>query len=346
MSKVLGYDCDGNEIYEYRVLRAIWSNDIDIEQLLDADPRQYCAVVAEDGIAYAISVYDWWNKDLIIERENRKPDSEIPIIIKPISEMENYECAVDSNGNEFYYDLDKDIIKKKLNTLLEKDNELDQVREIAESLDLKFALHDLKKQKKENVNAFDISSNLVFFYPLNDGEPTCTFSFYENEKLVLDNRSEYSQISNLDEIIRQMVKLYNQALDSRIVLDPYYFMLELKDDICEDYHGKVELVITEKAIRNQKLNETNFDEANKYYINHFLDHFIGWNFGLSVNRNEALKKELEELNNKVIDMGIREYAGSGLEVYGYEYEAYNGLQHYNLPTKKVDPKKKKMNKDN
>ena len=25
MSKVLGYDCDGNEIYEYRVLRAIWS---------------------------------------------------------------------------------------------------------------------------------------------------------------------------------------------------------------------------------------------------------------------------------------------------------------------------------
>ena len=45
-------------------------------------------------------------------------------------------------------------------------------------------------------------------------------------------------------------------------------------------------------------------------------------------------------------MGIREYAGSGLEVYGYAYEAYNGLQHYNLPTKKVDPKKKKMNKDN
>ena len=38
MKKVLGYDCDGREIYEYRVLRAIWSNDIDIEELENADP--------------------------------------------------------------------------------------------------------------------------------------------------------------------------------------------------------------------------------------------------------------------------------------------------------------------
>ena len=32
MDYILGYDCDGNEIYEYRVLRAIWSNDIDINE--------------------------------------------------------------------------------------------------------------------------------------------------------------------------------------------------------------------------------------------------------------------------------------------------------------------------
>ena len=225
-------------------------------------------------------------------------------------------------------------------------NELKQVKSIADSLNLKFSFHDLKRVKKEHVNAFEISNNLVYFYPLNDGMPTCGFEFYKNGELVIDNDKEYSQISNLDEILLQMVRIFNQSLDNRIVLDPYYFMLELTDEPCKDYKGNVSLVITEKAIRNQKLNETNFDEANKYYINHFLDHFIGWNFGLSVNRNEALKKELEELNNKVIDMGIREYAGSGLEVYGYEYEAYNGLQHYNLPTKKVDPKKKKMNKDN
>ena len=72
MEYILGYDCDGNEIYEYRVLRAIWSNDIDIKDLEDADPRQYCAIVSDDGIAYAISVFDWWNSDLIRKKEKIK----------------------------------------------------------------------------------------------------------------------------------------------------------------------------------------------------------------------------------------------------------------------------------
>ena len=220
---------------------------------------------------------------------------------------------------------------------------LEQVKEIADYLNLKFAFHDLKKIEMDYTNAFEISNNLVYFYPLNDGMPTCGFEFYKNGELVIDNDKEYSQISNLDEILLQIVRIFNQSLDNRIVLDPYYFMLELTDEICENYHGNVNLVITEKAIRNQKLNEENFDEANKYFINHFLDHFIGWNFGLSVNRNEDLKRELEELNEKVIDMGIREWAGPGFEVYGVEDEVYDGLQHYKLPIEKSKIKKKTIN---
>ena len=219
-------------------------------------------------------------------------------------------------------------------------NELEQVKSIADSLNLKFSFHDLKRLKKEHVNAFEISNNLVYFYPLNDGMPTCGFEFYKNGELVIDNDKEYSQISNLDEILLQMVRTFNQSLDNKIVLDPYYFMLELTDEPCKDYKGNVSLVITEKAIRNEKLNDNNFDEATKYFINHFLDHFIGWNFGLSVNRSEDLKKELEELNEKVIDMGIREWAGSGFKVYGVEDEVHNGLQHYTLPTETVNVKKK------
>lgn len=100
MEKVLGYDCDGREIYEYRILRSIFSNDIDIEDLEDADPRMYCAVVANDGKAYAISVFDWWNKALIRKRENIKENEEIPIIIKSIDEMENYELAMCDAGKK------------------------------------------------------------------------------------------------------------------------------------------------------------------------------------------------------------------------------------------------------
>ena len=35
-----------------------------------------------------------------------------------------------------------------------------------------------------------------------------------------------------------------------------------------------------------------------------------------IEKNEAIRKELNALNDKVIDMGIREYAGPGLEVSG------------------------------
>jgi len=119
MSNVLGYDCDGNEIYEYRVLRAIWSNDIDIKDLEDADPRQYCAIVGDDGFAYAISVYDWWNSDLIRKKEEIKETEEIPIVVKPINEMVNYEVATCSEG-DFYYDLNRNELKEKLNSILNK----------------------------------------------------------------------------------------------------------------------------------------------------------------------------------------------------------------------------------
>lgn len=125
MNEVLGYDCDGNEIYEYRILRAIWSNDIDIKDLEDADPRQYCAIIGDDGTAYAISVYDWWHKDLIRKRENIPDDEEIPIIVKPIEEMVNYEVAICSDDgfscSEFCYSMlesSRNELKEKLNYIL------------------------------------------------------------------------------------------------------------------------------------------------------------------------------------------------------------------------------------
>ena len=268
--------------------------------------------------------------------------------IRKSEEARQAQCGSEVYAKDIIVGLDCGTVDKSMCVEVKSESQiqqqkLEQVKEIADYLNLKFNLHDLKKINKEHVNAFEISNNLVYFYPLNDGMPRCGFEFYKNDKLIIDNDKEYSQISNLDEILLQMVRIFNQSLDNRIVLDPYYFMLELTDEICENYHGSANLVITEKAIRNQKLNEENFDEATKYFINHFLDHFIGWNFGLSVNRNEVLKRELEELNEKVIDMGIREWAGPGFEVYGVENEVYDGLQRYKLPTEKEKVKKKTLN---
>lgn len=220
------------------------------------------------------------------------------------------------------------------------EDEIQLIVNIANKLDLEFSMHSLKKMLSYS-NRFNIDSdNMIFLYPPNDGMPTCPFEFFKYGKLIISNQKAYLEISNLDEILLKMVRIFNKSLDDGIVLDPYYFMLKLDGDIKENYRGNASLVITEKAIRNQKLNEQNFDEATKYFINHFLDHFIGWNFGVSVNRNEILRKELESLNEKVIDKGIRKYAGTGFEVSGVDSECYNGLQHYSLPVEKNVVKKK------
>lgn len=122
MDAVLWYDVDGTEIYEYRILRAIWSNNTDISLLKGLDPRQYCAVVGKDGKAHAISVYDNAREDLIRLYEGLKSNDDIRIKIKPIVEMENYECALDYKGNELYYQLDRVGLKKLLNEILEEEN--------------------------------------------------------------------------------------------------------------------------------------------------------------------------------------------------------------------------------
>lgn len=215
-------------------------------------------------------------------------------------------------------------------------DDLDKLKSIADSLGLRFELHDLKKIKEKYTNAFEISKNLIYFYPSNDGYATRELEFYKDGELVISNDREYSEISNLDEIILQMVRLYSYSLDNEIVLAPYSFMLELTDEIGKDYNGRAELVANDQAIKNLILTEQNFDEAKKYFINHFLDHFICWNFGLSVSRNETLRKELEELNDKVIDMGIREYAGNAMFELKGDFETVNkGLLLYSLPAQKT-----------
>ena len=81
---------------------------------------------------------------------------------------------------------------------------------------------------------------MIFLYPVNDGMPTCPFEFWKDGKLVLHNQNVYSEITNLDEIIFLMVRIFNKSLDEGIVIALYNFML--------------------------KLNEQNFDEPTKYFI--------------------------------------------------------------------------------
>ncbi len=181
---------------------------------------------------------------------------------------------------------------------------------------------------KAGTNAFEIRDNLIFFYPPNDGMPSCPFEFYQDGKKVIDNRNSFIQISNLDEILIRMTKIMSHGLDEYMIINPYDFMLELDGTVEEAYHGSAKLVITDKTIKNADVDPEHFDDARVYFINTFLDHFIGWNFGLSVNRNDRLKDELDKLNKKVIKLGIREEAGPGFEV----FTSGEGVENYTFST--------------
>ena len=109
---ILGYDCDGCEIYEYRILRTMF-----LEELEDADPREYCAI--RGGIAYAISVHPYTNRSLIKKRENIGEYEDVPVIVKPLNEMKGYEVAYCCKG-EYYYEFDRNILKRQLRSILNK----------------------------------------------------------------------------------------------------------------------------------------------------------------------------------------------------------------------------------
>lgn len=218
-----------------------------------------------------------------------------------------------------------EIFKRKKHILNSESNDYTHCMEIANELNLDFSEYNLEKVNTSLNNSF-IVDDCIYFYPPNDGRPTMPIYFFKDGKIILKNDKAFSEIDNLDDILIKMTEIFNKALDKNIILNPYGFMLRLTDDYEENYKGEASLVLTDKSIISK-----NDNEAKKYFINRYLDHFIGWNFGVSVNRSDDLKVALEKLNNKVIDLGLREDAGPGFEVYGLDYEVYNGLQHYTLP---------------
>lgn len=119
--EILGYDCDGNEINEFRVLRFPDSAEIENwEKEPNIDPRFYCLVKNSNGEIYAISIYDDYNKEYIIKYENRN-SNEVPTIIKTVGEMRYYEVAFSGiSGNAWYYDRDREKLRQKLDDIIKE----------------------------------------------------------------------------------------------------------------------------------------------------------------------------------------------------------------------------------
>lgn len=186
---------------------------------------------------------------------------------------------------------------------------------------------------KKGVNkVFAAKGKYILLHPANDGMPTSPIEWYGKfllkNKIIMDNQSSFKCITNLSDIILQMVKLYEKYIDDNMFIASDGFAIRLDDKVCPDYRGKASLVLTADAIRNNKVKPEQVIEAKKYFLNDFLDHFIGWNFGVAVKSDPQLEKELLKFNAVVISKGLREDAGTGLDVW-----CSDDVQHYKFKTK-------------
>jgi len=125
---ILEYDCDGNEIYEFRVLRFPFSSEIDNwDEHPNVDPRFYCLVKSSKGEVFAVSVYDNYHPNQIRKHEQLSDNAGIPMLIRPAAEMRYYEVAFDGiTDREWYYgsNISRDELKKNLDGMLKSQKEL------------------------------------------------------------------------------------------------------------------------------------------------------------------------------------------------------------------------------
>lgn len=145
--------------------------------------------------------------------------------------------------------------------------------------------------------------------------------------MIIDSKKAFNNITNLKEILMQMIQLYWDNLDNDIFMDPYEFGLMLEDEPVEGYVGRARLVITADTIKNRKIEVDEKDHARQYYLNRFLDCFMSWNFGAIIEQDIELQERLNQLNELAIVKGIREHRPNSGEL-----EFNNYIKKYNLKT--------------
>jgi hypothetical protein len=187
------------------------------------------------------------------------------------------------------------------------------------------------KKKSNGTNQFYLfGGRYLLFHPANDGNPTCPFEWYMEDKdgrvkQVMSNQFAFKNIINLEEVLYKMISLYERSIDQDIVLDSMAFALKLEDDVYPGYQGRAKLVLTDDAVCTNNIKAGKMKDAKIYFINQFLDHFLGWNFGVVIGANPRLQGKLKEFNQLVIQKGMREDAGPGFRVWCSE-----DVVHYDL----------------
>ena len=189
-------------------------------------------------------------------------------------------------------------------------------KSVAETSNLSYVRKFKKKRipygkVKGNNNFYFDKSKIIHFYPPNDVNGSHSVKWFKltSEDTIVkihDNRDSFAFISNISEILLTMTNLYIDYLYNDIAINPYEFCIHFDDEVEDKYYSKsASLVLTKKTIVS---GFRDISDLKVFYLNEFLDHFIGWNFGAVISTNPKLENALIELSNLAISEGLRKNA--------------------------------------
>lgn len=164
-----------------------------------------------------------------------------------------------------------------------------------------------KKLKKdwENGIVLNPESPTALWIPHNDGMPTCPFKFYSGDKVILSNRLDFTELSNLPQLLHQATDIMAEAYQAKTPIFSFENLgLKLKDELKENYSGQGELVYLKLDLDPRALKER--DKATNYCTNQFLDRFMGWNYGDLIREDSELENKLVTLTQQLLSEGNRD----------------------------------------
>ena len=139
----------------------------------------------------------------------------------------------------------------------------------------------------------------MLLYPMMDGKRLLKYEYYTrvNGELVkvMDNQSAYAGLTNLEDILTNIVWLYVKYIDKRVFIDANQFAVVLLGEVTADYHGLGSLAVTDRTIINSAVMPDEIIETRNLCYNDMLEHFIKWNFSKVLSRSDKLREMLAGL---------------------------------------------------
>ena len=168
------------------------------------------------------------------------------------------------------------------------------------------------------------------FIPPNSETKNLPIVFYQKNgskiERIMDNQTSYSNITNLNNILQEMIRLYNRHMEDDTIIVPYRFFIKLVDDVTPNYVGRAKLVMEDRTIFNHLVEPTDIPSAKAFFISKFIDHFIGLNFGAVLKSDSDLEKRFLRFNKKVNVKGLRKNVEEGIMSVNSTY-----VQNYDFP---------------